>query len=70
MNDIEYLMHSYFNNNTTQSKVTSSHWQKYGKLQRVTYKTPRGIIPKANKSEGIGYTFSTLELNGGGIWRF
>ena len=70
MNDIEYLVHSYFNNNDAHSKVTSSHWQKYGKLQRVTFKTPRGIMTNANKNEGIGYTFSTLELKRGGVWRF
>jgi len=70
MNDIEYLVHSYFNNNTAHSKVTSSHWQKYGKLQSVTFKTPRGIMTNANKKEGIGYTFSTLELKGGGFGDF
>jgi hypothetical protein len=70
MNDIEYLVHSYFNTKTAFSKVTSSHWQKYGKLQKITFKTPKSIILNANKRNEIGYTFSTLKLKGGGFGDF
>ena len=65
MNDIEYLVHTYFNTNTAFSKVASSHWQKYGKLQKVTLKTPQEKILNASKREEISQTFRGLKLSGG-----
>ena len=70
MNDIEYLVHSYFNTKTAFSKVTSSHWQKYGKLQRITFRTPQSKILNTNKMNEIGYTLSTLKLKGEGFGDF
>ena len=70
MNDFQYLVQTYFSSNSSFSKETSSHWQKYGKLQRVTFKTPQGIRSNTNKSEEISYTHSTLKLSGGGFGDF
>jgi hypothetical protein len=70
MNDIEYLVHTYFNTNTAFSKATSSHWQKYGRLQKITFKTPQEKKLNASKKEEISQTFSRLKLSGGGFGDF
>lgn len=70
MNDIEYLVHTYFNTNTAFSKATSSHWQKYGKLQKITVKTPQEKKLNVSKKEEISQTFSSLKLSGGGFGDF
>lgn len=70
MNDIEYLMNSYFNKDQLFSKVTSSHWEKYGKSQKITLKTPQVKILKASKKEEISETVSRIELSGGGFGDF
>jgi hypothetical protein len=67
MNDIEYLVNSYFNNDKAFSKVTSSHWQKYGKLQKVTFKKPQAKILNVSKREVISETVSNIKLSGGGF---
>ena len=67
MNDIEYLVHTYFNTNTAFSKATSSHWQKYSRLQKITFKTPQEKKSNAIKKEEIIKTFSRLKLSGGGL---
>ena len=69
MDDIEYLVNSYFNNDKVFSKVTSSHWQKYGKLQKITLKTPQEKIFNVSKRE-ISDTVSRLKLSGGGFGDF
>jgi len=35
MNDIEYLVTTYFTENNTFSDETSSHWRKYGEKQII-----------------------------------
>ena len=67
MNDIEYLVNSYFNNDKAFSKVTSSHWQKYGKLQKVTFKKPQAKMLNVSKREVISETVSNIKLSGGGF---
>ena len=70
MNDIEYLVNTYFNTNTAFSKATSSHWQKYGKLQKITVKTPQEKKLNVSKKEEISQTLSSLKLSGGGFGDF
>lgn len=70
MNDIEYLVNSYFNNDKVFSKVTSSHWQKYGKLQKITFKTPKVKMLNVNEREEISETISRIKLSGGGFGDF